>query len=179
MDISFYYIKCSNNSCNKFSIIGYNKSTNKQWDIQPENVYKIYPDYIPQQIRDDYREASMIVDKSPRAAATLLRRCLQGMIHDFWNITEKNLNAEITCLKDRISTSLWKAIDGIRSIGNIGAHMENDVNVIIDIDENEARKLLQLIELLFNKWYITRHDEEELYNDISECAEEKETQRKK
>lgn len=139
---------------------------------------KHYPDYIPEQIRHDYEEANMILEASPKAAATLLRRCLQGMIHDFHNIHEKNLNAEITALKGKITPELWKAIDGLRKIGNIGAHMEHDVNLIIDIDADEAKKLLKLIELLFDKWYIARHDEEALFNDIVGISDDKADKRK-
>ena len=177
-DVTIYHIKCSNKNCQQITVVGYNRLNNKQWDLIPENIYREYPDYIPQQIRDDYTEACLIIDKSPRAAATLLRRCLQGMIHDYWDIHEKNLNAEITELKDKISISQWKAVDGVRSIGNIGAHMEQDVNHIIDIDNGEAKKLQKLIELLLDKWYIARHDEEELCVDIAKTAECKEEKRR-
>ena len=176
-DIFLYHIECSNKSCKKIIVVGYNKQRNRQWDLIPENVYKDFPDYIPQQIREDYKEASLILNISPKAAATLLRRCLQGMIHDFWGIHEKNLNAEITTLKSKVNPFQWKAIDGLRSMGNIGAHMEHDVNLIIDIDTGETEKLQQLIELLLDKWYINRHEEEELYKSISQTAENKETQR--
>ena len=40
--------------------------------------------------------------------------------------------------------------------------MEKDVNIIVEIDNGEAEKLIKLIELLMEKWYIARHDEEEL-----------------
>ena len=99
------------------------------------------------------------------------------MIHDYWDIYEKNLNAEISSLKDKVTASQWKAIDGLRKMGNIGAHMEHDVDLIIDIDVDEAQKLMKLIELLFEKWYIARHDEEELLKDITSIADEKETLR--
>ena len=95
------------------------------------------------------------------------------MIHDFWGIKEKNLNAEITSLKSRISPSLWKAIDGIRTLGNIGAHMESDINVIVDIDSGEAEKLLKLIEHLIKEWYINRHDAEILFNEVNAISDEK------
>lgn len=90
----------------------------------------------------------------------------------------ENLNAEVTQLKDKVTPTLWKAIDGLRKIGNIGAHMEKDVNLIIDIEPDEAKKLLRLIEMLFEKWYITRHEEEALWSEIVGIAENKEEQRK-
>ena len=86
--------------------------------------------------------------------------------------------AEITAIKDRVTPPQWKALDGLRKIGNIGAHMEQDVNLIIDIDAEEAKKLLRLIEMLLEKWYIARHDEEALCVDISEIADEKTLQRR-
>ena len=120
----------------------------------------------------------MIMNDSPKAAATLARRCLQGMIHDFWNIHEKNLNAEITQLKGKVPASQWKAIDAVRNIGNIGAHMEHDVNLIIDVDPDEAGKLIRLIEHLIEKWYIDRHDAEALYAELADISDEKNKARK-
>lgn len=178
-EIDVYHICCSNDSCKRIIISGRFLKSGRQFDILPRQVHKLYPNYIPQQIRDDYAEAADIIELSPKAAATLFRRCLQGMIHDFWNIKDKNLYVEISQLKNKVSASMWNALDGLRKIGNIGAHMETDVNLIIDIDVSEAKKLQKLIELLFDKWYITRHDEEELYNDITDTSNKKQAEREK
>lgn len=175
---TIHTFRCSNSSCQKISVTAINRTTDKQIDLVPQVTMKHYPEYIPEQIRQDYEEANMILESSPKAAATLLRRCLQGMIHDYWKIKEKNLNAEITALKDKLTSAQWKALDALRKVGNIGAHMEKDVNLIIDIEPDEAKKLLKLIELLFEKWYIARHDEEELLSDIVGIADEKEAERK-
>ena len=64
-------------------------------------------------------------------------------------------------------------------IGNIGAHMENDINTIVDIDPDEANKLIKLIELLIEQWYINRHNQEQLYSDIINIDEQNNKQRKK
>jgi len=106
------------------------------------------PEYIPSAICSDYIEALSIVDASPKASATLSRRCLQGMIHDYWGIHEKNLNAEISSLKGKVELPQWKAMDALRKIGNIGAHMESDINLIVDVEPEEAQALIKLIELL-------------------------------
>ena len=172
-----YSIRCANNSCKKITVVSFFPYTKEQIDLFPQNVYKLYPEYVPQQIRDDYKEACTIINNSPKAAATLLRRCLQGMIRDFWGIHGKNLNAEITALQEKVPVTQWKALDGLRQIGNIGAHMEQDVNIIIDIDVDEAKKLKQLIELLIEKWYIARHDEETLYSEITGISDEKQEQK--
>lgn len=135
------------------------------------------PDYIPAPLRQDYLEAVQIADLSPKASATLARRCLQGMIHDFWEIHEKNLNAEISALRGRIPSKQWEAIDAIRKIGNIGAHMENNTELIVDVDPDEAKKLLKVIELLFKAWYISRHEDDILLDEVKKMAAEKEDER--
>lgn len=178
-EMKIYSFKCSNGKCGKICVVAINKTNGKQFDIFPEITFKHYPDYIPSAIRSDYEEASMIIEKSPKASATLLRRCLQGMIRDFHNVKGKNLHDEVKQLKDIVSDTQWKAIDGLRKIGNIGAHMEEDVNLIIDIDDDEAKKLKKLIEMLLDKWYVTRHEEEQVCKDIIEISEEKQKQKNK
>lgn len=172
--------RCPNDDCGEESIFaaGINGYINNSYiPIYPSSTFRRFPDYVPSAIRSDYEEACAIASRSPRAAATLARRCLQGMIHDFWGIYAKNLNAEITQLKGIIPASQWKAIDAVRKIGNISAHMENDVDLIIEVDPDEARKLVLLIERLIEKWYVDRHDEEELYSELTAISQEKDDAR--
>ncbi len=146
--------------------------------VKPNAVYNSYPDYIPIGIRNDYVEACSILHLSPKASATLARRCLQGMIRDFWGISKNRLVDEIDALKEKIPAAQWKAINALRSLGNIGAHMEKDVNCIIDIDEGEAEKLIKLVELLIKQWYIDRHEQETLFADLVTINEEKQAEKK-
>lgn len=169
--------KCTNSSCKKVAVIAYDHHNDIQVDILPQHVYRRFPEYIPEQIRSDYEEAAQIIELSPKAAATLLRRCLQGMIRDFWGITRNRLYDEINELNGRVTPSQWNAIDGLRKLGNIGAHMESDVNLIIDLSPDEAKQLLKLIELLLEKWYVARHDEEELLNSIVSTSDQKQGER--
>lgn len=172
-------IRCSNLDCRRITVLAMDYHMSKRiCDIIPKKVIRQFPDYIPQQIRQDYEEATSILNDSPKAAATLYRRCLQGMIRDFGGISRGRLIDEIKALEDKIPAMQWKAIEGLRKIGNIGAHMESDVNMIVDIDEGEAEKLGRLIELLMEKWYIARHDEETLLQEISAISEEKQEERK-
>jgi len=145
------------------------------WDLRPQSSAIPQPDYISEQIRNDYKEACSILSLSPKASATLARRCLQGMIRDFWGISKSRLIDEINELKNQstINTSTLDSIDAIRQIGNIGAHMEKDVNTIIDIDEGEAELLIKLLEDLFQDWYITKHEREERNKAIQQLAQTK------
>lgn len=173
-DLELLHIHCTNKECSKTTVVARDLVTMKQFDLYPQHVHKEFPDYVPVQIRNDYVEAVTIINDSPKAAATLLRRCLQGMIRDYWCINKRTLKEEIDELQSKVTPSQWKAIDSLRKIGNIGAHMEKDINLIIEIDQGEASKLASLIELLIDKWYIARHDEEELFKNISDTADNKE-----
>src|SRR6185503_2903445 len=92
----------------------------KTWRLIPGSSAKVFPDYIPRPITEDYQEACAIRDLSPKASSTLARRCLQGMIRDYWNIRKGTLVQEIASLEELVDPLTWKAIDAVRSIGNIG-----------------------------------------------------------
>ena len=41
---------------------------------------------------------------------------------------------EIEQIKGKVESLTWQAIDAVREVGNIGAHMGEDVNLIVDIE---------------------------------------------
>lgn len=77
---------------------------------------------MPGPIVEDYNEACLIRDLSPKASATLARRCLQGRIRDSWGLSENRLIDEIRKLSDKVDPETWAAIDAVRGVGNTGAH---------------------------------------------------------
>ena len=178
--ITIQTMKCPN--CHKVSvdIVGVGSQfPNRIMHFNPISLAKVYPDYIPQAIRSDYEEAHAILNLSPKASATLSRRCLQGMIRDFWGISKARLVDEIDALKkESVDPSTKIVLDALRKLGNIGAHPEKDVNLIVDIEPSEAHKLLEFIELLMQKWYIERHEHEKLLQKILEIDKDKQDQRK-
>ena len=150
--------------------------------ILPDGAARVFPDYIPAALLEDYREACIIKEASPKAAATLVRRCLQGMIRDFCGIQRNTLFQEISELTKRldeeaapkgVSIETVEAIDHVRSIGNIGAHMENDINLIVPVEPEEADLLIGLVELLFEEWYVARHRRQERLEKIKGAAQSK------
>lgn len=172
-------IVCSNPECKEVVIRGslhkYNYNPHgadyignelESWLLRPSSIAKIFPDYIPEQLRNDYLEACKIRMLSPKASATLSRRCIQGMIRDFCQISRKTLNQEILDLRkladeDSLPKGVQmehiEAIDHVRAIGNIGAHFEQDINFIIDVEPDEAEQLIGLIEMLFDEWYVASY----------------------
>lgn len=143
------------------------------WQLRPQSKAKPFPSFIPQQILDDYREACLVKDLSPKASATLSRRALQGIIRDFWGIKKNRLIDEINELKGKIDQSTWDAMDAVRSIGNIGAHMEKDIDIIVDVEPEEAELLIGLIEILLKDWYIARYERQQHLQSIVAVAQAK------
>ncbi len=176
------FIVCPNPDCNEFTLSSYLLDTegvsshigfvwqdgklNKEWNLIPTSNAKGFPEYIPKPIIEDYNEACSIKTLSPKASATLSRRCLQGMIRDFWGIKKGRLLDEINALEEKIDPLIWQSIDAVRKIGNIGAHMEKDINTIIEVDPSEATVLIQLIEMLIDEWYINRFEREKKLKSI-------------
>lgn len=173
--IDSYIYKCP--TCHKAVISFSGRGELLQFDyiqVKPKSLAINFPEYVPTNIRTDYEEAYAILHLSPKASATLLRRCLQAMIQDFWGIAKGNLYEQISAIEPKVSPSQWKALNGLRKIGNIGAHMKEDSDkILVDITVDEAEKLLAFIELIIKQWYIDRHEQEELYESIATIAESK------
>ncbi len=149
----------------------------KEWRLLPESEARVLPDYIPQAIKSDYYEACRIRDLSPKASATLARRCLQGMIRDFWGISKQTLKEEIEELKSKVEPDIWDSIDAVRSVGNIGAHMEKEINLIINVEPGEAQLLIGLIEQLIDDWYVARDNRRKRTEQLKQLALSKQKQK--
>lgn len=190
-----HVITCPSPECNKAEVFVQKWDTNnpenihythinfecliRRWELEPEANIKVFPKYVPESILQDYKEAKLIVNISPKASATISRRCLQTMIRDFWAIKDKkSLHHEIEAIKDKIDTNMYDAIMALKSIGNIGAHPEKDINIIVDVEPGEAEELVWLIETLIEDWYMVRHDRENRISKIKSINTEKQLERK-
>ena len=149
------------------------------WTLLPESSEKPQPGYIPEPIRKDYKEACGVLDLSANASATLSRRCLQGMIRDFCGIEKRTLKEQIDHLREMVaegnaprgvSHDTMEGIDTVREFGNIGAHMAKDINLMIDVEPDEAQALIRLIEMLFEDWYVARHERERKLKELGVMA---------
>lgn len=118
-----------------------------------------------------YEEAREIVAISPRAAAALLRLCLQMLCGQ---VGEKgdNLHTDIKSLLDKgkIDKSLQKAFDSVRVIGNNAVHPG-----VIDIDERkeDVHLLFRLINIIATKMITDENKITALYSDLPENQKRK------
>ncbi len=181
------FIVCPNRDCQKYTLTAQlHESFERQnvyddrlgtiistWPLVPPSSAKSFPSYVPSQILEDYKEACLIRDLSPKASATLSRRCLQGILRDYWGVKPGRLIQEIAAIQDRVDPITWNAIDAVRKIGNIGAHMEKDIDVIIEVDPGEAGLLTELVETLLVEWYVARAQRQARMEAVISAAESK------
>lgn len=194
-------VACSNPDCQEVEIVGSLgrlsassvgvtpkfREPFEHFHVRPNGRSRVLPAYVPTGIKSDYAEACKIASLSPKASATLARRCIQGMIRDYCGISRSRLIDEINALRKLadedslpkgVTLESIDAIDAIRKIGNIGAHMESDVSVIVDVDEDEASALVQLIEILIEDWYVARATREARFAKAMQIAADKTSAKK-
>ncbi len=144
-------------------------------NVRPKFNGKIFPEYVPQAIRQNYKEATTILKLSPKASAILSIICIREMIRDRFGINNKNnLQDEIKAIQDNdlISKEVLNALNNLCDIGNIDANMEKDVD-LIDIDEGKAKGLIKFIEYFINEWYIQVHNRVQFIKEITEIGKGK------
>ncbi len=104
------------------------------------------------------------------------------MVRDFCGVKAGTLFKEIEKLREAVEAGTAPsgvlidsvdAIDHVRGVGNIGAHMEKDINHIVPVDPDEAQLLIELIESLFEEWYVARNKRNERLEKIKAVAEAK------
>lgn len=194
--IWLYFYHCP--QCNKTALsitsVGGTIQLTKQ-RLFPISDTIIFPEYIPAQIRQDYEEACKIVSLSPKASATLSRRCLQEIIRDFWSINtdfwnnNPNLCKKLN-IRDRNKPNLWqeiraveeicsidelliKVFKALKDLGNIGAHPTESSSEIIDVNPDEAVMMIQFIEILLERTYIKRENDNKVFSSIIEISNKK------
>lgn len=77
---------------------------------------------MPDNVKEDFLEARLVVQKSPRSSAALLRLALQKLMPHL-GMKGNNLNSDINELCQRgISKEIQEALDVVRVIGNESVH---------------------------------------------------------
>lgn len=106
----------------------------------------------------DYNEACLILTLSPKASAALSRRCLQNILREKAGVKKGDLANEIqqTIDSKSLPSHLSESIDAIRNIGNFAAHplKSTSTGEIIDVEVGEAEWLLDVIEALFDFYFV-------------------------
>jgi hypothetical protein len=112
---------------------------------------------VPKSIARDYVEACQVLPLSAKASAALARRCLQAVLNEK-GYKGSDLAKQIDQLLKAgvLPTHVHQTVDAIRNFGNFSAHPINDKTSlqIIDVDPEEAEWCLEILEALFDHFYV-------------------------
>lgn len=116
------------------------------------------PKEVPQAIAKDYDEACQVFNDSPRASAALSRRCLQALLIETHPEEKTELSHLIDIAMKELPQYLSQDIDAVRNIGNFAAHPNKNLETdeILDVEPNEAEWNLEVIQGLFDFYYVQK-----------------------
>jgi hypothetical protein len=118
---------------------------------------------LPQEIQDDYEEARLIANFSPRGAAALLRLALQKLCQHLGE-PGKNINTDVASLVSKgLPPKVQEALDSVRVIGNEAVHPGS-----IDLrdDRDTVIKLFRLVNFIAAKMITEPREIAEFYNGL-------------
>jgi hypothetical protein len=137
-DWNYAIARCTH--CQKFSVW-----VNERL-VYPETTTVLPPNAdLPADVQGDYDEARLIVSKSPRGAAALLRLCIQKVCKELGQ-PGKNINDDISALvKKGLPPLVQQALDIVRVVGNNAVHPGQ---IDLQDDMEIAQKLFSLVNLI-------------------------------
>jgi hypothetical protein len=172
--------QCANPECNKLNLyllnsrFGINDRTG-EWQemptisgidqsklrilIRPKSINRTpVPSVVPDSIKNDYLEASLVLTDSPKASAALSRRCLQNLLKLSAGVKKKDLADQIQEVLDSnvLPSHIAEDIDAVRNIGNFAVHPNKSTvtGEILDVEPGEAEWNLNVLEDLFDFYYV-------------------------
>lgn len=121
---------------------------------------------LPPDVREDYDEASTLLDFSPRGAAALLRLSIQKLCTHLGESGE-NINADIAALVRKGLDARQQALDVVRVVGNNAVHPGQ-----IDLrdDRAAAEKLFALVNLVAEIMISQPKHVREMFDNLPEDA---------
>jgi len=142
------------------------KSIEKSILFYPKRINRPpVPSQVPKELAEDYKEACLVLNDSPKASAALSRRCLQHLLRKKAKVEPGNLVDEIQQVIDsgELPTYIMKDIDAIRNVGNFSAHpiKSKKTREIIEVEPGEAEWNLNVLESLFDFYYVKPAESEE------------------
>jgi len=127
--------------------------------VHPRGVSRSpVPSEVPKEIAEDYKEACLVLNDSPKASAALARRGLQNTLRNAAGVRHGDLADEIQQVLDsgKLPTQLAESIDALRNIGNFSAHpMKSKASgEILPVEPHEAEWNLDVLEALFDFYFV-------------------------
>jgi len=135
------------------------EKVSKDFLVRPKGISRPpCPSEVPKKFAEDYIEACLVIPDSPKASATLSRRCLQHILRETEKVKPSNLANEIQQVIDSrtLPSHLVEVIDAVRNIGNFAAHplKSKKSGEILPVEPMEAEWNLDVLEALFDFYFV-------------------------
>lgn len=122
---------------------------------------------LPEEIRGDFEEARAVFEASPRAAAALLRLCIEKLC-GVLQAEGKTLDAKIGDLVSKgLDSKIQRSLDAVRVIGN---HSVHPGSLNINDNRNIAQMLFQLVNLIVEKTITEPRKIDEIYDMLPDSS---------
>lgn len=121
---------------------------------------------MPGEIKKDFEEARQIAGMSPRAAAGLLRLCIEKLCRLLTGEEKLKIDQQIAKLVAQgLSVKIQRALDSVRVIGNEAVHPGT-----IDIEDSEkyVYPLFKIVNLIVEELIATPAEIDDLFNSLPE-----------
>lgn len=154
------FILALNERYNRYVVEGDNRYHNQRTFLcYPKAISRApLPEEVPEGYAQDYREACVTIQDSPKASAALSRRCLQHILREQAKVKHGNLANEIQEVLDsgKLPTHLLNSLDVVRNTGNFAAHPVKSTasGEIMDVEPGEAEWNLDVLEALFDFYFV-------------------------
>ena len=132
-----------------------------QWVFPHSRRGKHFGDEVPDDLKSDYFEACEVLAISPRSSATLSRRIVETVLRH-QGYRQSTLSLQIKAVREesdsdkKLPTTLLKIVDAVRQFGNFSAHQAKSMTTlqIIEVEPGEAKLCLEIVEGLFEHYYV-------------------------
>lgn len=133
--------------------------------LYPEELSMDEPNQdMPDDIRNGYNEARTVLKHSPKAAAALLRLCIQKLCIHLGQKDSDTLNNQIgNLVKQGLDKKIQKALDVVRVIGNEAVH-PGTIN--LNDNKNIAHILFKLVNQIVEQLITNIRELDEIYDMI-------------
>jgi hypothetical protein len=155
---SVHYAQCKH--CDNFSI----------W-YEEKMIYPVVTrvedpnEDMPEDVKADYVEASLIVEKSPRAAAALLRLSIEKLCNHLGETGK--INTMIKNLVEKgLSPDVQQALDSVRVIGDQAVHNLGEID--LRDDKETVYSLFRLINFICEDTLTRKKHIQQIYNRLPE-----------
>jgi hypothetical protein len=140
--------------------------------VRPKTILREPPPpKVPGDIANDYLGAAAVLADSPKASAALSRRCLQHFFHKVVGVKKADLAREIdeVMASGVLPSNIADELDKIRIVGNFAAHLNKATatGIILDVEPGEAEWNLEVLQDLFDFYYVRLERSKQLKDDIN------------